>query len=182
MVSPTSGSPGPQVSDSCPAGCRVELCLTELMGHSLHLLLRPSLPWSWEDIKLFLNQTLVSLPMHSKAIYWHQAVVKEGVYCRAPSNESRQLVLKRPKLPDGFQGKVFKDRVREGGRGLCDPLVDILLIGWWWSNRESASSTFWFQLVWDLRAGGQHTVNFFHLVGVSASAKQLKGHDSEYHL
>ena len=40
-------------------------------------------------------------------------------------------MLKRPKLPDGFQGKVFKDRVRERRRGLCDHLVDILLIGWW---------------------------------------------------
>ena len=32
-----------------------------------------------------------------------------------PSKESRQLVLKRPELPEGFQEKVFKDRVREGG-------------------------------------------------------------------
>ena len=32
---------------------------------------------------------------------------------QAPSKESRQLVLERPKLPDGFEGKVFKDRVRE---------------------------------------------------------------------
>ena len=24
-----------------------------------------------------------------------------------------QLMLKRPELPDGFQGRVFKDRVRE---------------------------------------------------------------------
>ena len=29
-----------------------------------------------------------------------------------------------------------------------DLLVDILLIGWWWGKWESASSTFWFQLVW----------------------------------
>ena len=32
---------------------------------------------------------------------------------QAPSKESRQLVLKRPKLPEGFQGKVFKNRVRD---------------------------------------------------------------------
>ena len=30
---------------------------------------------------------------------------------------SRQLVLIRPGLPKGFQGKVFKDGVLEGGRG-----------------------------------------------------------------
>ena len=32
---------------------------------------------------------------------------------QVPSKESWQLVLKRPKHPDGFQGKVFKTRVRE---------------------------------------------------------------------
>ena len=38
---------------------------------------------------------------------------KCSVYCRAPSKESRQLVLKRLELPDVFQGKVFKDRAME---------------------------------------------------------------------
>ena len=38
-----------------------------------------------------------------------------------------------------------------------DQLVDFLLIGWWWGKWESASSTFWFQLVWGLAACGQHT-------------------------
>ena len=40
-------------------------------------------------------------------------------------------MLKRPEFPDGFWGKVLKDRVREGDRGVCAQLVDILLIGWW---------------------------------------------------
>ena len=48
-----------------------------------------------------------------------------------PSKKSRQLVLKRLKLPEGSQGKVFKDRVKEEDCGVCDQLVDILLIGWW---------------------------------------------------
>ena len=56
-------------------------------------------------------------------------------------------------------------------QGGCDQLVDNLLTGWWWGKWESASSTFWFQPVWDLRACGQHTVNFSHLMGVSVSAK-----------
>ena len=56
----------------------------------------------------------------------------------------------------------------------CDQLVDIPLMGWWWGKWESASSTFWFQPVWGLHACGQHAVNFFHLVGMLASAKQLK--------
>ena len=37
---------------------------------------------------------------------------KGSFYCRAPGKESRQLILKRPKVPEGFQGNVFKDRVR----------------------------------------------------------------------
>ena len=65
------------------------------------------------------------------------------------------------------------------GRG---QLVDILLIGWWGGKRESASSTFWFQLVWGLRAREQQAVNFSYLEGVSVSAKQLKGPGSEYYL
>ena len=28
-----------------------------------------------------------------------------------PSKEDRQLKLKRPKLPDGFQGRVFKGKI-----------------------------------------------------------------------
>ena len=37
-------------------------------------------------------------------------------------------MLKRPELPEGFQGKVFKDRVSEGVCAVCDQLVDILLL------------------------------------------------------
>ena len=49
---------------------------------------------------------------------------------KAPRKESRQL--KRPQLPSGFQGKVFKDVVREGvARTVRDQLMDVLLIGWW---------------------------------------------------
>ena len=38
----------------------------------------------------------------------------------------------------------------------------------------SQTPTFWFHLAWGLCAGGQHSVNFLHLVGVLVSAKQLK--------
>ena len=41
--------------------------------------------------------------------------------------------------------------------------------------QESQSSTFWFQPVCGLRAGGEHAVNSLHLVEVLVSAKQLKG-------
>ena len=33
-------------------------------------------------------------------------------------------------------------------------LANCLLIGWWWGNQESASSTSWFQPVWDVIALG----------------------------
>ena len=56
---------------------------------------------------------------------------KCSVYCRHQAKTPGQLVLKSPELPEGFQGKVYKDRVREPGCGVCDQLVDLLLIGWW---------------------------------------------------
>ena len=46
------------------------------------------------------------------------------------SNKIGQLMLKRPELPDGFQGRAFKGHITgEDCRG-PDQLVDILLIGW----------------------------------------------------
>ena len=38
-------------------------------------------------------------------------------------------MLKRPELLHGFQGRVFKDSVREGFRGLHDQSVSISLTG-----------------------------------------------------
>ena len=61
---------------------------------------------------------------------------------------------------------------------MCDQLMDFLLIGWWLGDLELASSPL-FQLVKSLC--GQHRVNFFHLVGVSVSVKQFKGHGLEYY-
>ena len=43
---------------------------------------------------------------------------------QAPSKESRQLVLKKPKLPDGFQEKVVKDSEGEGC-SVWDQLMDV---------------------------------------------------------
>ena len=58
-------------------------------------------------------------------------------------------------------------------------LADVFLVGCCGGDWESASS-FWFQPAWGLHACGQHTVNFFHLLEVSVSAKQLKEHGLEY--
>lgn len=44
--------------------------------------------------------------------------------------ESKQLLLKRPKLPDGFQGKVFNARVRERVAGyVISSWTFLLLVG-----------------------------------------------------
>ena len=44
---------------------------------------------------------------------------KNSIDCRGTSKENRQLILKRPKLPDGFQGKGFQGSVREGA-AVCE--------------------------------------------------------------
>ena len=68
------------------------------------------------------NQTWVRLPVHSTANLLTGFAVKEreafiaGRQARSPG----QLVLKRSELPKGLQGKVFKDRVREGSCGVCE--------------------------------------------------------------
>ena len=48
---------------------------------------------------------------------------------------------------------------------------------WLAGGEESASSTFWFQLVWVYLLIGSIQITF-HLLGVSVSLKQLKGHGS----
>ena len=48
-----------------------------------------------------------------------------------PSKENGQLMLKRPKVPDGFQGRVFKGKVRERVSGCmisCGYLSDWLVV------------------------------------------------------
>ena len=76
-----------------------------------------------------------------KPIYWHSIVVKEStVYCKAPSKENRHLMLKRPKPLDGFQGRVFKDSVRERVPGCAISSCTVLWLadgevtGWCFRN------------------------------------------------
>ena len=98
-------------------------------------------------IALLLSQKWVRSPMNSKANLLTPACVEGqySVYCRVPSKENRQLMLKRPKLPDGFQGRGFKGSVREGTAGYMISLCKILrLVGI--KVKFQASST-WFQLI-----------------------------------
>ena len=63
------------------------------------------------------NQTWVRLPTCSKASLLTPGC-GEGqcsIYCRRQARSPGQLVLKSPELPEGFQGKVYKEGE---GRGL----------------------------------------------------------------
>ena len=99
-----------------------------------------------------------------------------------PSKESRQLVLQGSELPKGFQGKAFKDRVRECG------LWDMRSAGGvscdWLVIRESGVNIINLLFPKGLESTfcGKHTVNFFHLMGVSVSSKNLQGYGSEYYV
>jgi len=47
-----------------------------------------------------------------------QSLEQRKVYCRASAKENGQLMLKRPILSDGFQGRIFKgDTWGKGCRG-----------------------------------------------------------------
>ena len=100
---------------------------------------------------------------------------------QAASKEARQRGLERS-LNSLKTLKGFERQGEEGGVMGCviSSWTSFLLVGG--EVVESASSTFWFQLVWGLHACGHHTVNFFHLVEDSVSAEHLKGHGSEYYL
>ena len=80
------------------------------------------------------------------------------IHCRAPRRENGPFMLKRPEFLNGFQEGIFKDRERELDM-VHDQLMHSFLSGWWWGNWmmfwEFQSSTFWFQLVWRLYAGGR---------------------------
>ena len=140
------------------------------------------MPYTFLDVVLLLpNQTWVYLPTCSRVTLLtvgggeEKGSVIAGCQARSPV----VLVLKIPDLPEGLQGKVFKDRMREGGGGAHDPLMDIFFS---LVDGEVTRSQHHQPLI--LRNRGPHTcrqrtVHFFHLVGVSVSTKQFKGLGSE---
>ena len=75
-------------------------------------------------------------PTHSKANLLTPAVVKERAAFTAGAQHgakqgARLASARKTPTPNGFQGKVFKDKGREGGFRVRDHFVDLLLIGWW---------------------------------------------------
>ena len=88
---------------------------------------------------------------------------KHSVYCRAPSKENRQLVLKRPKLPSGFQGRFFLKAifgVRVAACGLSSDWLVVRLQG-------DVSRILIINLLVPTSLGssacGQHVVTILHL-------------------
>ena len=92
------------------ASCKTSLFFFMYCSSAHGTLFSTSFPWCW-----YLTKLGSVCPCIVKPIYWHLVMVKKkySVYCRAPSKEYGKRIPKRPNLPDGFQGKVFKDRVRE---------------------------------------------------------------------
>ena len=94
-------------------------------------------------------------------------------YCKVPSREYRQFVLKDGTTLRAFGKGFLKVRWRRGMR-VSDHLMCIPLTDWWWGHhvvfQESTWST-WFQPSWGPRAGDQHAVNFFYLVWVLVATK-----------
>ena len=66
---------------------------------------------------------------------------KSTVFIPGKSKGFRQLILKRPELPMAFRQRFIKTGRGRRWHCVCDQLVDTLLIGWWWGNWESVSST-----------------------------------------
>ena len=75
--------------------------------------------------------------------------------------------LKPLKLPEGFEQSISKGQVRVAGLRVCDQFVHSSLISWWWSILR-------LQKVWGLCAHGHQIINFFHLMRVLTSVKQLR--------
>ena len=88
----------------------------------------------------------------------------------------------KTQFPNGFQRNVLKDRLRERiGGSVC--LISLCHILWLvLGNQDSAISVSWLQSSRCPSAGDQHAVNFFHLVAISVSAKELKIYSSEDYL
>ena len=67
-----------------------------------------------ENSLTFTKLNLCLLACHAaKPIYWHCVVVKGSTafICRVQSKENGQLVLRRPKHSNGFQGRVLKGNI-----------------------------------------------------------------------
>ena len=82
------------------------------------------------DFSHFVFEPKFMCPAHSEAKQTKTSEFRaEKGLLQGPYKENRWFMLKRPELPDGFQGSIFKDKVREGSRRFFDQLVHSSLIG-----------------------------------------------------
>ena len=85
--------------------------------------------------------------MHNEAKQTETSVWSRERFSAGPGKEKGWLVLKKLKLPDGFQGRVFMGKIC----GELCRVYDLPLTGWWGGHRvviqESQSSAFWLQPV-----------------------------------
>ena len=166
-----ASSYNPQVGENASLFCSNETSCKSLnifsFGTTLTMpQLSPSLKSSWIQIQ----------PLHcnSESNLGDEVLgnIEESSFIGLPGKVGhRGLMPSKSCVPTWGQGivRTFLVMVQRW----CDQLVDVF----WLLARdkwESASSTFWFQQIWGLHAGGQHTINFSRLVGVSESAEQLK--------
>ena len=123
----------------------------------------PCLPFShtWNRVvRVLQNQTWVCLPRKASLLTSGHGEVKSIVYCRAPSKQSRQLMLSSVQLSrsvvsnsfskglnshGGFQGKAIKTGWGGGAWGCVVSLWAFLWLVGDKRIKGSISSTFWFQ-------------------------------------
>ena len=102
---------------------------------------------------------------------------KYSIYCRVPSKENRQLMLKRPNSLMAFRQGDISGSIRAEGQWSAhghSSLVCDEVIGWCFGNLNHQPSGSNQSGVYVLCCG-QNVVNILHWVGILASAKQLKG-------
>ena len=123
-------------------------------------------------------------PSSVKQIYWHHVVMKESTafIARRPKRDQARTGSSCSKDPNSgmaFREGFLKTAWGRGWQGVWSAHAQFLwpLVGgevtrlYFSSQHHQPSGSSWSG---GLHAGGQHTVNFFCLLGVLVSAKQLK--------
>ena len=120
-----------------------------------------------EDAVMLQNQSWVWLSGYSKGNLLTPGCGEGKCSVYRVNVEDGWLVFETPQTSWGFEQNIPKGQVRVSGLRVCDQLVHSSLISWWWSILR-------LQKVWGLCAHGHQIVNFFHLMRVLTSVKQLR--------
>ena len=101
-----------------------------------------------DGVRVLLKPTWVQSPTmkqnQSTDTRLFEEKVQQGANCGDPIKENGQLMLKRPRLPDGFQGRTFKGNICGEGCSVWTFLwlVDGQVTGWcfWDLNHQPSGS------------------------------------------